>query len=76
MKLLFSLLFFSLITSFIIVRGYKNYLESEWAYVDQIKGTGYLNQTACKQDLIQKSRCITSDCAEDLDWYCEKALAN
>lgn len=50
-------------------------MESEWAYVDQVKSMGYLNQTVCKQDLIQKSSCFTSDCEEGLAWYCEKALA-
>ena len=75
MKLLFWLFLFSLSTSFILVKGYKGYMESEWAYVDQVKSMGYLNQTACKQDLIQKSSCFTSNCEEDLAWYCEKALA-
>jgi hypothetical protein len=75
MKFLFWLFFFSFSTSFILVKGYKGYMESEWAYVDQVKSMGYLNQTVCKQDLIQKSSCFTSDCEEGLAWYCEKALA-
>ena len=74
MKFLFWLFFFSFSTSFILVKGYKGYMESEWAYVDQVKSMGYLNQTVCKQDLIQKSSCFTLDCEEGLAWYCEKAL--
>ena len=75
MKILFWLFFFSVCISFILVSSYKDYLESEWAYVDQVKNMGYLNQTVCKQDLIQKSSCFTSDCEEGLAWYCKKALA-
>ena len=74
MKFLFWLFFFSFSTSFILVKGYKGYMESEWAYVDQVKSMGYLNQTVCKQDLIQKSSCFTLDCEEGLAWDCEKAL--
>ena len=55
MKFLFWLFFFSFSTSFILVKVYKGYMESEWAYVDQVKSMGYLNQTVCKQDLIQKA---------------------
>jgi hypothetical protein len=66
MKFLFWLFFFSFSTSFILVKGYKGYMESEWTYVDLVKSMGYLNQTVCKQDLIQKSSCFTLDCEKAL----------
>ena len=75
MKLFFLLVFFSLSSSILLVRGCEQFVETwveaDWAYVGELKDT-FPNFENCLKGVVKN--CKTVDCEEDKVWFCNKAF--